>query len=194
MRVNHLSMSLRCASALVLLSPVVVYSKKTGTPPPPSSLFEQVEDILTEAWASIDGLAAQALCTLGLGNEANTMANLALIVAVTVVLTLLLNSGKNKIVSSVALRQWEAAGDVISHFAEQLGVKQEIDLPGFTHPMPLDLALLSACQQLNDPRAASTISKTDAFATKLHDGAHFMKFASAAYGTSAMVKDGRERT
>ena len=85
--------------------------------------------------------------------------------------------------SSVA--EWRSAGKRLHAFCEQLGITDIV--PGFARPVEYPFALLNRCQAANDPREGSNPA---APASKIREGAHFLKFAEAAYGLPGHNDDG----
>lgn len=84
------------------------------------------------------------------------------------------------------LGKWGEACDTILSFAKKLEIGDEINLDGYSLPLVVNFILLQACQGKQDPRELAK-APGSLSGPAMDEGARFMRFASAAYGTALMA-------
>ena len=84
------------------------------------------------------------------------------------------------------LGKWGEACDTILSFAKKLEIGDEINLDGYSLPLVVNFILLQACQGKQDPRELAK-APGSLCGPAMDEGARFMRFASAAYGTALMA-------
>ena len=113
----------------------------------------------------------------------------ALAAVVVVATTVVVIAYARRLKKQGTLAKWKEAAAMIVKFAESMDMGQEINLLGYKMPIAINMGLLAAVQRSSDARVAARTGDLggEALAARFAKGAHYMKFASAAYGSALML-------